>query len=119
MKSVKHLGLILVFLCALPIAALAQVGGSITGTITDPNGAVVPGAKVTATQVTTGQQNHRRNDPSRPVRFSPSGDGSLHDYGDSGRIQDLRPRRALKFASDWLRTSTSSWSWARFSKRWK
>lgn len=54
MRSVKHLCLILVFLCALPIAALAQVGGSIAGTVTDPNGAVVPGAKVTATNTATG-----------------------------------------------------------------
>ena len=100
MKSVKHLGLILVFLCALPIAALAQVGGSIDGTITDPNGAVVPGAKVTATQVATGVQNHRRNDPSRSVRISPSPDRSLHDYGDPDR--DSRPlsEKALKFAWD-------------------
>jgi hypothetical protein len=54
MRCVKHLFLIMVFLCALPIAALAQVGGSIDGTITDPNGAVVPGANVTATQTATG-----------------------------------------------------------------
>jgi hypothetical protein len=46
--------MMLVFLCALPIAALAQVGGSIDGTITDPNGSVVPGAKITATQTATG-----------------------------------------------------------------
>jgi len=54
MRLVKHLCLILAFLCALPLAALAQNGGSIDGTITDPNGAVVPGAAVTATQAQTG-----------------------------------------------------------------
>src|SRR5208282_3279254 len=54
MRSLKHLCMIMVFLCALPIAALAQNGGSIDGTVSDPNGAVVPGAKVTATQTMTG-----------------------------------------------------------------
>ena len=44
MRLVKHLYLILVLLCALPIAALAQMGGAIDGTVTDPNGAVVAGA---------------------------------------------------------------------------
>jgi hypothetical protein len=46
----------MVFLCALPIAALAQstMGGSIDGTVTDPNGGVVPAAKVTATNTATG-----------------------------------------------------------------
>ena len=56
MKSLKHLSLILVFLCALPIAGLAQIGGSIDGTVSDPNGAVVPQAKVTATNTATGVQ---------------------------------------------------------------
>jgi hypothetical protein len=36
---------------------LAQTqAGSISGTITDPNGAVVPGANIVATQITTGRQ---------------------------------------------------------------
>jgi hypothetical protein len=46
--------MIMVLFCALPIAALAQIGGSIDGTVTDPNGGVVPAAKVTATNVATG-----------------------------------------------------------------
>jgi hypothetical protein len=57
MKLVKHLFLILVFLCALPIAVLAQtISGSVSGVVTDPNGAVVPGATVVATHVPTGRQ---------------------------------------------------------------
>src|SRR5271170_4712316 len=56
MKWVKNLCVLLVFLCVLPIAALAQtgMGGAIDGTVIDPNGALVPGAKVTATNVQTG-----------------------------------------------------------------
>src|ERR1700676_2182112 len=39
----------------LPLGALAQsVNGVITGTITDPSGAVVPGVKVTITNTGTG-----------------------------------------------------------------
>src|SRR5579872_5256496 len=57
MRFVKHLLVILAFLGALPIAALAQtMGGAIEGTVTDPNGAVVPSATVIATDVKTGVQ---------------------------------------------------------------
>ena len=41
------------FLC-LPAALLAQVNGSITGTVTDPSGAVIQGVVVTATSEATG-----------------------------------------------------------------
>src|SRR5277367_2546280 len=54
MRLAKNLCLIMLFLCGLPFAALAQVGGNIDGTVTDPGGAVIVGAKVTATQVQTG-----------------------------------------------------------------
>ncbi len=55
MRFLRNLCVMLALVCALPMAALAQtMGGSIDGTVTDPNGAVVPGAKVTATNVTTG-----------------------------------------------------------------
>src|SRR5580698_6101149 len=54
MKFMKHLALITVVLSAVPLVALAQAGGSITGTVTDPNGAVIAGASITATQTATG-----------------------------------------------------------------
>jgi protocatechuate 3,4-dioxygenase beta subunit len=41
-------------LLAVPLYA-QQITATLTGTITDPNGAVVPGAIVTATSVETGQ----------------------------------------------------------------
>lgn len=57
MRLVKHLCLILAILIALPIALLAQTTtGSISGVVTDPNGAVVPLVKVVATHVPTGRQ---------------------------------------------------------------
>lgn len=51
-----RMGVRLVFCCvALSLAAFAQVGnGTITGTVTDPAGAVIPGAKVEAKNAETG-----------------------------------------------------------------
>ncbi len=46
--------LILTVLLALAPALRAADGGSLLGTVTDPHGAVVPGAKVTATETSTG-----------------------------------------------------------------
>lgn len=46
----RHLGL---FLCLLSVPALAQVA-TVTGLITDPAGAAIPDARVTATNIQTG-----------------------------------------------------------------
>ena len=57
MKSAKYLCLFLLFLFILPVALLAQTAtGSISGAVTDPNGASVPSANVVATHVPTGRQ---------------------------------------------------------------
>ncbi len=56
----RHVVLALLSFCAIPV--LAQVGGtgSIQGTITDPTGAVIVGAKVTATNLGTGVETTRQ-----------------------------------------------------------
>jgi hypothetical protein len=46
--------LLLILIVSAPAALRAQAVGAITGTVTDPTGAVVPGVKVTATRVETG-----------------------------------------------------------------
>ena len=57
MKSAKYLCLFLAFLIVPPVALLAQTAtGSISGGVTDPNGASVPSASVVATHVPTGRQ---------------------------------------------------------------
>ncbi|MGH9452604.1 MAG: carboxypeptidase-like regulatory domain-containing protein [Terriglobia bacterium] len=45
--------LVLAFCCLLPLPIWAQAVGEIVGTVADPSGAVIPGAKVTATRVET------------------------------------------------------------------
>ncbi len=49
----KRVWLLCAFLVLLPCFAGAQTYGSISGTVTDPSGAVVPGAAVTATETGT------------------------------------------------------------------
>lgn len=44
------------FLLALPLSALAQVTASLSGTITDPTGAIVVGATVTVKNIATGTE---------------------------------------------------------------
>jgi outer membrane receptor protein involved in Fe transport len=51
-----RVGCALLFIAAFAFPAAAQTNkGTITGTVTDPNGAVVKGAKVVATNVATGE----------------------------------------------------------------
>ncbi len=48
------LGLFLVFLCGAPFARAVETSARIKGTVTDPTGAVIPNATVTATNEATG-----------------------------------------------------------------
>jgi hypothetical protein len=50
----SELGLLLVVVWAIPAASQSQISGDVIGTVTDPTGAVVPGAKVTLKNNGTG-----------------------------------------------------------------
>ncbi|MGB7134143.1 MAG: carboxypeptidase-like regulatory domain-containing protein, partial [Acidobacteriaceae bacterium] len=54
LRRMGWVALVCALLFAMPKRAAAQGYGSISGTVTDPSGAVVPGAQVSATQVSTG-----------------------------------------------------------------
>ena len=53
-KSKAGLWLLLGLISLLPRPIWAQATGAIVGTVTDPSGALIPNAKVTATRVGTG-----------------------------------------------------------------
>src|SRR5437773_3728979 len=48
--------LVVLALCGLPVLGQSTANGSLTGTVTDPTGAVVPGASVTVKSNETGQE---------------------------------------------------------------
>jgi len=50
----KQVWFVLLFLLLFSSIALGQGLGSIVGTVTDPSGAVLGGAKITATEIGTG-----------------------------------------------------------------
>ena len=54
MKAFCRVSLLLLVLFVIPTTLLAQGLGSIVGTVTDPSGAVIPGAQVKATESGTG-----------------------------------------------------------------
>src|ERR1700722_15336630 len=54
MRSAKTLTLVLITLLASLNAAGQQITGSLRGTVSDPSGAIVPSATVTAKQIETG-----------------------------------------------------------------
>ena len=54
MKNLKYLAGIFVLLLGAVTIATAQENASVTGRVTDPTGAAVPGATITLTQATTG-----------------------------------------------------------------
>jgi outer membrane receptor protein involved in Fe transport len=70
-KQIAGFWLLLVFVCSSAGIGLAQVlYGSLTGNITDPSGAVVPGANVVAVNVGTGVQRQKTANASGTYLFN-------------------------------------------------
>jgi hypothetical protein len=72
LKFVFSLSLCLavLFLCISPVLAQTSGTGALTGTVTDPSGAVISGATVTATNKGTGQERTEVTDASGVYKFS-------------------------------------------------
>ena len=60
----------ILFLCISPVLAQTSGTGALTGTVTDPSGAVITGATVTATNKGTGQERTDVTDSSGVYKFS-------------------------------------------------
>ncbi len=71
--------LAVLFLCVPVTRAQSGTTGALTGTVTDPSGAVIAGATVTATNVGTGQARTDTTDANGSYKFSllPAGNYSL------------------------------------------
>ena len=69
----------LVCLCAAPLALGQTTRARLTGTVTDPNGAIVPGAVITATHVATNISNSTNTDQEGTYTFTalPPGEYSV------------------------------------------
>src|SRR5262249_9086387 len=63
-------------LCAATAVAQESGGATINGTVTDPSGALIAGAKITATQVTTSTQRTTRTSNAGLYSFSALAAGS-------------------------------------------
>jgi Carboxypeptidase regulatory-like domain len=62
--------LVALFICVSPVMAQSATTGALTGTVTDPSGAVISGATVTATSLATGQSRDATTDSSGLYRLS-------------------------------------------------
>ncbi len=70
----------------IPSRLSAQGFGSINGTVTDASGAVVPGAKITAIQASTGISSETTSGSQGQLRISNSRAFELHHYREGLRI---------------------------------
>jgi Carboxypeptidase regulatory-like domain len=61
---------VLLFACTTPSLAQTSETGALTGTVTDPSGAVISGAAVTVTNIGTGQSRTTTTDANGSYKFS-------------------------------------------------
>ncbi len=94
MRDLKNLWRICVFLLGTFAIATAQENGTITGQVTDPTGAAVPGVTITVTHATTGEVRTTQSSASRACMSFPDS-LSVHTTSKAAKKQDskttLRP----------------------------
>src|SRR5882757_7328281 len=79
-RKLRLASMVILAIASFSLASFAQtITGSIRGTVTDPTGAVIPGAQVTATNADTGISSTARANESGlySIRFLPIGRYSL------------------------------------------
>ena len=73
--------------CLCPCTGRWQV--AITGTVMDPSGAVLPGAKITVTEKSTSVARVDRDERKRAVQHSVPSSVNLYGFGGGGGLQEV------------------------------
>ena len=82
--------LVALFSCVPPTLAQSASTGALTGTVTDPSGAVISGATVTATNLATGQSRDTTTDASGLYKLFRAATWKLQSEVVRIRLQDCR-----------------------------
>ena len=77
MNSRKRTLLLILLVLAVGLSGLASTGGSIAGTVADPNGGVMPGVLVVARNTETGAGAEGHHERRRILRLSRPAGGTL------------------------------------------
>jgi len=96
----------LVALCTSVSPAFAQGGatGALTGTVTDPSGAVISGATVTVTSLATGQQRVVTTDANGSYTFSLLPSGNYKVRFDASGFKTIEIPSVAVNVTDWPKT---------------
>ena len=89
LPKLKVLALCMVLMGALGIAHAVDVNGRIKGTVTDPQGAVLAGIKVTATNEATGVKFDTVTDADGGYLFAQVPVGTYTAHGERERVQGI------------------------------
>ena len=95
MRRVTRLGAmaIFVFLCVVPEVLSQTTRATLIGTVTDPNGAIVPGATVTATNIATNITSTTKTNQEGTYTFTALASRRVHRLRGGHRLQAQCPDR--------------------------
>ena len=95
-RSILFFLFVLLFSSAFSMLNAQSNSGSISGTVTDPSGAVIPGASVSIQNPVSAYTQNDNDRQRRPFPFLESAVQSLPPDGHEGRLCGLRRRRGRR-----------------------